>query len=175
IMAITTILVIGIKESANFTAAVVVLKVAVVCTFIALAGAFLLSHNFKPNYWHPFIPKNTGEFGTFGISGIFRGAGVIFFAYIGFDAVSTAAQEARDPQRTMPIGIIGSLVICTILYVAFAIVLTGMVSYRDMKGDAAPVATAIDLTPYPWLQMAVKLGIICGFTSVMLVLLYGQS
>src|SRR3954453_11874336 len=92
IWAITAILVIGIKESANFTAAVVVLKVAVVCMFIALASAFLISHHGQPNYWHPFIPPNTGEFGSFGISGIFRGAGVVFFAYIGFDAVSTAAQ-----------------------------------------------------------------------------------
>ncbi len=100
---------------------------------------------------------------------------VIFFAYIGFDAVSTAAQETHEPQRTMPIGIIGSLVICTILYVAFAVVLTGMVNYRAMHGDAAPVATAIDLTPFSWLKVMIKLGIICGFTSVILVMLLGQS
>jgi APA family basic amino acid/polyamine antiporter len=104
-----------------------------------------------------------------------RGAGVIFFAYIGFDAVSTAAQEAKNPQRDMAIGILGSLVICTVLYVAFAFVLTGVVNFHEMKGDAAPVATEIDRTSYGWLQVAVKLGIIGGFTSVLLVLLLGQS
>ena len=103
-----------------------------------------------------------------------RGAGVIFFAYIGFDAVSTAAQETRQPQRSMPIGILGSLAICTILYVAFAFVLTGMVNYAAMKGDATPVATAIDRTPYPWLHLLITFGILCGFTSVILVALLGQ-
>jgi basic amino acid/polyamine antiporter, APA family len=102
------------------------------------------------------------------------GAGTIFFAYIGFDAVSTAAQEARNPKRDMPIGIIGSLVICTVLYVLFSHVLTGMVSYKDL-GVAAPVAVAIDRTPYEWLKLLVKVGIIAGFTSVMLVMLLGQS
>src|SRR5205823_538753 len=110
---ITTILVIGIKESANFTTAIVILKVAVVCMFIALATAFLWSHAWQPNHWHPFIPPNTGERGHFGWSGILRGAGVVFFAYIGFDAVSTAAQEAKNPKKDMPLGILGSLVICT--------------------------------------------------------------
>jgi len=106
---------------------------------------------------------------------VVRAAGVIFFAYIGFDAVSTAAQEAREPQKNMPIGIIGSLIICTILYVLFAHVLTGMVNYQDFKGAAAPVALAIDKTPYLWLNKAVKLAIIAGFTSVILVMLLGQS
>ena len=104
-----------------------------------------------------------------------RAAGVIFFAYVGFDTVSTAAQESKNPKRDVPIGIIGSLVICTILYLAFSYVLTGMVNYQAMRGDAAPVATAINLTPYPWLQLLIKFGIICGFTSVILVLLLGQS
>src|SRR5690242_11043028 len=106
ILAITTILVIGIKESANFTTAIVILKVAVVCMFIALATLFLAEHAWKPNFWHPFIPPNTGTTGEFGWSGILRGAGVVFFAYIGFDAVSTAAQEARNPKKDMPIGIL---------------------------------------------------------------------
>src|SRR5262249_33968738 len=109
-----------------------------------------------------------------GISGIMAGAGTIFFAYIGFDAGSTAAQEARNPQKDMPVGIIGSLVICTILYVLFSVVLTGMVDYRDL-GVAAPVAVAIDKTPFLWLNKLVKLGIIAGFTSVILVMLLGQS
>ncbi len=103
-----------------------------------------------------------------------RAAGVIFFAYIGYDAVSTAAQEARRPQKDMPIGIIGSLAICTVLYVLFSIVLTGVVNYTEL-GGAAPVATAIDRTPYDWLKPLVKLAVICGFTSVILVMLLGQS
>jgi len=115
------------------------------------------------------------EPGHFGWSGIVRAAGVIFFAYIGFDAVSTAAQETKNPQRNMPIGIIGSLVICTILYVAFAFVMTGLANYKEFKGMAAPVAVAIAYTPYLWLQPLIKLGIIAGFTSVILVMLLGQS
>jgi len=160
----------GIRESAAVNAIIVVVKVTIVVVFIAVGAFFIHAGNYVP-----FIPPNAGPFGEFGWSGIMRGAGVIFFAYIGFDAVSTAAQETRQPQRTMPIGIIGSLAICTILYVAFALVLTGMVNYRAMHGDAAPVATAIDLTPFPWLQRMIKLGIICGFTSVILVMLLGQS
>jgi len=102
------------------------------------------------------------------------GAGTIFFAYIGFDAVSTAAQEARNPKRDMPIGIIGSLIVCTILYVLFSHVLTGMVNYKDL-GVAAPVAVAVDKAPYAWLKLLVKFGILCGFTSEILVMLLGQS
>ena len=117
IAVISAILVIGIKESANVTTAIVILKVAVVCLFIVLAAAFLIAHKGQPNYWHPFIPPNTGEPGHFGWSGILRGAGVVFFAYIGFDAVSTAAQEAKNPKKDMPFGILGSLIICTILYI----------------------------------------------------------
>ncbi|HNY39831.1 MAG TPA: amino acid permease, partial [Bryobacteraceae bacterium] len=122
----------------------------------------------------PYIPKNTGVSGEFGFSGILRAAGVVFFAFIGFDAVSTAAQEAKKPQRDMPIGIIGSLVVCTILYVLFAHVLTGIVNFKDLD-NAAPVAVAIDQTPYQWLKTAIKLAIIAGYTSVILVMLLGQS
>src|SRR5262249_10191461 len=118
---------------------------------------------------------NTGVFGEFGISGIMRGAAVIFFAYIGFDAVSTAAQEAKKPQRDMPIGIIGSLIVCTILYILFARVLTGMVPYRTFHGDAAPVVTVISLFPSNALQVAIYVGIIAGYSSVILVMLLGQS
>src|SRR5207249_6898371 len=122
----------------------------------------------------PFIPENTGKFGEFGWSGIMRAAAVIFFAYIGFDAVSTAAQEAKKPQRDMPIGIIGSLAICTVLYILFAHVLTGMVNYKTFHGDASPVATVVSLFP-TWMQGAIVIGIICGYSSVILVMLLGQS
>ncbi len=170
IIAISLLLMCGIQGSSRFNAVIVVLKVAIVLIFIAIGYSFINWANY-----HPFIPANTGKFGEYGISGIMRAAGVIFFAYIGFDTVSTAAQEARRPQRDIPIGIIGSLIICTLIYIAFAFILTGMVSYTAMKGDAAPVATAINLTPYPWLQVLIKVGIIAGFTSVILVLLLGQS
>ncbi len=170
IVLISILLMLGIKESANVNGVIVIVKLIVVLTFI-----FVGVHYIKTENYVPFIPPNTGTFGEFGISGIMRAAGVIFFAYIGFDTVSTAAQESRQPQKDVPIGIIGSLIICTILYLAFSSVLTGMVNYKAMKGDAAPVATAINLTPYPWLQMMVKFGIVSGFTSVILVLLLGQS
>jgi APA family basic amino acid/polyamine antiporter len=120
------------------------------------------------------VPQNTGVLGHFGWSGIVRAAGVVFFAFIGFDAVSTAAQETKNPQRNMPIGIIGSLVVCTILYVLFAWVLTGIVHYSEMN-NAAPVATAVDRTPFKWLATAIKLAIIAGYTSVILVMLLDQS
>ncbi len=170
IVVLSLLLMIGIQESARVNAAIVVVKLIVVVTFIAVGVHYINWNNYSP-----FIPPNTGKFGEFGISGIMRAAGIIFFAYIGFDTVSTAAQESRNPQRDVPIGIIGSLIICTILYLAFSFVLTGMVNYKAMKGDAAPVATAINLTPYPWLQFMIKFGIISGFTSVILVLLLGQS
>ncbi len=174
IWGITAILVIGIKESANFTAAIVILKVAVVCTFIALASWFLFSHNWQPNYWHPFIPPNTGEFGTFGISGIFRGAGVVFFAYIGFDAVSTAAQEAKNPKRDMPFGILGSLVICTVLYILVSGLLTHLVPYSQLNVPD-PVVVGMRVTGQQWATFMVELGAIGGLATVMLVMLLGQS
>jgi APA family basic amino acid/polyamine antiporter len=169
VVAISLLLMIGIQESARTNAVIVVIKVAVVVLFIGLGVWFV-----RPDNYEPFIPPNTGTFGEFGWSGIMRAAGVIFFAYIGFDAVSTAAQEAKRPQRDMPIGIIGSLVICTILYVAFAAVMTGLAHYTKLN-VAAPVAVAVDQTPYAWLSSAVKLAIIAGFTSVILVMLLGQS
>src|SRR5437016_10972739 len=149
IMDITTILVIGIKESANFTTAIVILKVAVVCLFIALATRFLSSHDWKPNFWHPFIPANTGVRGHFGWSGILRGAGVVFFAYIGFDAVSTAAQEAKNPKRDMPIGILVSLVICTVLYILVSGLLTRIVPYAQLNVPD-PVVVGMRATGHPW-------------------------
>ena len=174
IMVITTILVIGIKESANFTTAIVILKVAVVCMFIALATAFLASHGWKPNYWHPFIPPNTGVRGEFGWSGILRGAGVVFFAYIGFDAVSTAAQEAKNPKKDMPLGILGSLVICTILYILVSGLLTHLVPYTQLNVPD-PVVIGIRTTGHPWATFMVELGALAGLATVMLVMLLGQS
>ncbi|MGH9662826.1 MAG: amino acid permease, partial [Bryobacteraceae bacterium] len=169
IVAISLLLVIGIQESARANSIIVVIKVAVVLVFIGIGWLYINTANYTP-----FIPPNAGEFGKFGFSGIMAGAGTIFFAYIGFDAVSTAAQEARNPQKDMPTGIIGSLIVCTVLYILFSFILTGMVSYKDLN-VAAPVAVAIDKTPYLWLNKMVKLGIICGFTSVILVMLLGQS
>jgi basic amino acid/polyamine antiporter, APA family len=169
VAAVSLLLMIGIKESARTNAVIVVIKMSVVLVFIGLGWMFINRANYTP-----FIPPNLGEFGKFGLSGIMAGAGTIFFAYIGFDAVSTAAQEAKNPQKDMPVGIIGSLAICTVLYVLFAVILTGIVNYKDLN-VAAPVAVAIDRTPFPWLRTLVKLGIIAGFTSVILVMLLGQS
>jgi len=167
---ISVLLMIGISESARVNAVIVVIKVAIVIIVICIGYQYV-----NPANYTPFVPPNTGTFGEFGFSGVMRAAAVIFFAYIGFDAVSTAAQEARRPQRDMPIGIIGSLIICTILYILFARVLTGMVPYRKFHGDAAPVATVISLFPYAWLQIGIVVGIIAGYTSVILVMLLGQS
>jgi len=170
IVFISLLLMIGIKESAVVNDVIVVIKLLVVFSFIAVG-----IHYIKPSNYVPYIPPNTGNFGEFGISGIMRAAGIIFFAYIGFDTVSTAAQEAHNPQRDIPRGIIGSLFICTIIFIVFATVLTGMLNYKAMNGDPAPVATAINMTPYPWLKFMVKFGIIAGLTSVILVMLLGQS
>ncbi len=169
IIMISLLLMLGIKESARTNAVIVVIKLTVVAVFIGIGWRFITKSNYVP-----YIPPNTGVFGHFGLSGIAAGAATIFFAYIGFDAVSTAAQEAKNPQRDMPIGIIGSLAVCTVLYITFATILTGMVHYSKL-GVAAPVAVAIDITPYAWLKLLVKFGIIAGFTSVMLVMLLGQS
>ena len=170
IVAISLLLMRGISESARVNAVIVVIKVAVILAVIGFGIPYINTANYTP-----FIPPNDGTFGHFGYSGIMRAAGTIFFAYVGFDAVSTAAQETRNPSRDMPIGILGSLVVCSLAYVAFSFVLTGLVNYKAMLNDAAPVASAIDVTPYHWLKELVKFGIICGFTSVMLVLLLGQS
>lgn len=169
IILISLLLMIGIQESARVNSTIVVIKVSVVVLFIVAGWSYI-----KPANYVPFIPPNTGTFGEFGWTGIARAAGVVFFAFIGFDAVSTAAQETKNPQKSMPIGIIGSLVVCTILYVLFAHVLTGIVNYKDLN-TAAPVAVAIDQTPYVWLKSLIKFAIIAGYTSVILVMLLGQS
>ncbi|HTJ63288.1 MAG TPA: amino acid permease [Alphaproteobacteria bacterium] len=170
IVAISLLLMRGIGESARVNMAIVIIKVAIVIAVIVVGAFFVNTANYVP-----FIPENTGSFGEFGISGIFRAAGIIFFAYIGFDAISTTSQEAKNPQKDMVWGIMGSLVICTLLYIAFSLVLVGMVNYQALKGDSAPTATAIDMTPFPILKVLVKFGIVAGQTSVILVMLLGQS
>ncbi|MCW3128240.1 MAG: Amino acid transporter [Bacteroidetes bacterium] len=172
IIAMSFVLIKGTKESALTNALIVALKVSVVLVFIFLGWAYINPHNYD-NY----IPANTGKFGEFGWSGIIRAAAIIFFAYIGFDAVSTAAQEAKNPSRDMPIGILLSLGICTVLYILFAHVMTGLVPYTAFKGQdgIAPVAVAIAATPYVWLQQLVILAILAGYSSVIMVMLMGQS
>jgi APA family basic amino acid/polyamine antiporter len=175
IAVITALLVIGIRESANVNNVIVLIKVSIVLIFILAGIAYISPTNWvtPTNPDGSFIPPNLGHFGEFGWSGILRGAGVVFFAYIGFDAVSTAAQEARNPQKDMPIGIMGSLVICTILYVLVAIVLTGVVPYNKLNVPD-PIAVGIDALGMSWLAPMVKLGAIAGLSSVILVMLLGQ-
>ncbi len=165
---ITYVLVRGIKESANFNSIIVFLKISIILIFVG-AGLFFI----KPSLWHPFIPPNTGQPGFFGFSGIVRGAGIMFFAYLGFDAVSTAAQEAKNPRRDMPIGILGSLFACTAIYIVFSLVLTGVVPYTHLNVPA-PVAVAIDAMHLFWLSPLVKIAAIIGLMSVMMVQLIGQ-
>ncbi len=173
----------GTKESAFVNGVIVALKVAVVLVFIALGWQYI-----NPTNYTPYIPENTGNFGEFGFSGIVRAAAIVFFAYIGFDAVSTAAQEAKNPKRDMPIGILLSLLICTILYILFAHVMTGVANYQLFAGKdgIAPVAVAIDnmghpdangviVPDYPWLNKAIIVAILAGYSSVIMVMLMGQS
>ncbi len=173
----------GTKESAIVNSIIVGLKITVVLVFIFLGWKYINNDNYTP-----YIPDNSGNFGNFGFSGIIRAAAIVFFAYIGFDAVSTAAQEAKNPKRDMPWGILGSLAICTVLYILFAHVMTGVTSYTTFAGKdgIAPVAIAIDhmgttdaagvITPdYPWLNRAIVVAILAGYASVILVMLMGQS
>lgn len=168
ILAVTSLLIVGVKESAFVNNIIVVIKIAILLLFI-LAGVGYVN----TEHWHPFIPPNNGNFGEFGMSGILRGAGVIFFAYIGFDAVSTAAQEAKNPQRDMPIGILGSLAICTVLYIIVALILTGIVPYPQLNVPD-PVAVGVDAIGMTWLAPIVKIGAIGGLSSVILVMLLSQ-
>ena len=170
IAAITVLLIVGIKESASFNNIMVMIKVFVILLFIGIGFFFVNKAN-----WHPFIPENTGVWGHFGWSGILRGSAVIFFAYIGFDAVSTAAQEAKNPQRDMPIGILGSLGISTVLYILVAIVLTGIVSYTFLN-VADPIAVGVDAMGKGlfWLRPIIKIAAIAGLSSVILVMMLGQ-
>lgn len=160
---------VGIRQSSAFNTVIVAIKVTIVLLFIFFGVSYINSAN-----WHPFIPANEGP-GKYGWSGIMTASGVIFFAYIGFDAISTAAQETRNPQRDMPIGILGSLIVCTILYVVVALVLTGMVNYTELNVPA-PVALAIDkYAALKWMRLPVKLGALAGMTSVMLVMCLAQA
>jgi APA family basic amino acid/polyamine antiporter len=167
---LTMLLVVGIKESARFNNLIVYVKVTIVLLVIFFGFRYVNTAN-----WHPFIPENTGSFGSFGWSGILRGAGVIFFAYIGFDAVSTAAQEAKNPQRDLPIGILGSLAVCTVLYILMALVMTGVAHYTELNVPH-PVFVAIDKAgpALKWLGFLVNIGAIAGLASVVLVMLMGQ-
>jgi len=164
-------LTIGIRESANFNNVIVITKILVVLLFITFGVSFVTADNLKP-----FIPENTGTFGQYGWSGIFRASGIVFYAYIGFDAVSTVTQEVKNPQRDMPWGIIGSLIVCTILYVLVGFVMTGMVSY-ELLNTAAPIAVAVDSTgnALQWLRTPIKIGAIAGLSSVILVQFLGQT
>ena len=170
-LAVTVLLVIGVSESATVNNIIVAIKVTVIVLFIVVGAFFINSAN-----WHPFIPEPTGVENQFGISGVIRAATIVFFAYIGFEAVSTAGQEAKNPRKDMPIGILGSLIICTILYMLTAAVLTGVVSFTKLN-VAAPVATAVDTfgPGYAWLAKLIKIGAIAGLSSVVLVLMFGQT
>src|SRR6266853_447540 len=164
------VLVVGIRESARVNNYIVALKLAVIALGIVAGSAYSNKAN-----WHPFVPPNTGVFGKYGISGILRGAGLVFFAFIGFDAVSTAAQEAKNPQQDMPVGIIGSLLICTLLYIVVSAILTGLVPYATLD-VAHPVGFAVDAIPgLRWMGWLVNLGAVLGLASVVLVMLLGQS
>ncbi len=175
ILGVTTILIIGIKESANFNTGIVFVKLAAVLTFIAVALPFVLKHPAIAHAnWKVFLPPNSGTFGFYGWSGVLRGAGVVFFAYIGFDAVSTAAQEARNPQKDMPIGILGSLIVCTILYLVVSGLLTATV-HDSRLNIGAPVSLAIRETGVKWGSYVVNAGALAGLSTVMLVMLLGQS
>lgn len=185
VVLMSLVLIRGMSESAWVNGIIVVLKVSIVIVFIIIGFQYI-----RPENLTPLVPENTGSFGSFGWSGIIRAAAVVFFAYIGFDAVSTAAQETKDPKKSMPIGILGSLIICTILYIFFAYVMTGVAHYTMFNAgggsDLAPVAIAIKqmgpmgangiVTPaYPWLNTAIMIAILLGYSSVILVMLMGQS
>ena len=184
IAAVCSLLVLGVSESANINNIIVVIKIVVLLTFIAVGIQYI-----DPANWVPFIPEATGQPGQFGVGGIFRGAAIIFFAYVGFEAVSTAAAEAKNPSRDVPIGILGALVVCTIIYMAVAAVMTGVVPYLQLASPA-PVAVAIDRMGLEWadlplaaapggslnmISFLIKVGAVTGLSSVMLVLCYGQT
>ena len=169
VLLVTTLLALGIKKSANTNTVLVLVKVVVLVAFVIAGASYVRRANLTP-----FIPPNTGEFGHFGFSGVLRGAGVMFFAYIGFDAVSTAAQESKNPQRDLPIGILASLAICTVIFIAVAIVLIGIVPYGRLN-VADPLAVGIDATGLTWLRPLVKIGAVLGLFSTILVQMIGQT
>ncbi|KQR72308.1 amino acid permease [Pedobacter sp. Leaf176] len=170
VVLMTAILIRGTKGSAIVNGIIVFLKVGVVLVFIALGWQYI-----DPANYHPYIPENTGTFGHFGWSGVLRGAGLVFFVFIGFDAVAASAQETKNPSRDLPIGIIGSLLVCTVLFGLFGHVMTGLANYKEFANSGAPVAIAIEKTPYGWLSQAIILAILIGYTSVILIDLMAQS
>jgi len=185
IAAVCSLLVLGVSESASINNIIVMIKIVVLLTFIAVGIQYI-----NPANWVPFIPENTtGKFGEYGATGILRGASIIFFAYVGFEAVSTAAAEAKNPSKDVPVGILGALIVCTLIYMAVAAVMTGVVPYLELASPA-PVAVAIDRmglewadtpimtpdgTPLNLISFLIKVGAITGLSSVMLVLCYGQT
>ena len=166
---LTVLLMAGTRESSAVNNAMVAVKLSVVVLFVLLGVRHV-----DPAHWSPFVPPNTGGFGQFGPSGVLRGASVVFFAFLGFDTVATAAGDAVRPQRDVPIGLLASLAVCTVLYVLLALVLTGLVPYTELN-VAAPIAKGVDAVGMPWLAGAVKLGALCGLTTVVLVLLFAQA
>ena len=175
VLFVTAVLIIGIKESVTLTSVVVIVKICVLLVFIGLGANYIFGHRAEAvANWTPFLPANSGHYGDFGWSGIATAAGVIFFSYIGFDQVSTAAQESKNPVRDLPIGILGSLAICTVIYILVAGILTGLVKYTSLDAPA-PIAMGIEITGIRWGSTLVKLGAICGLSSAMVVTLLGQS
>ncbi len=181
VVVVTALLIIGVRESARTNAVMVAIKVTVV-VLVVVGGIWFI----MPHYWTPFIPPNTGTYGEYGFSGVLRGSAIIFFAYIGFDAVSTAAQEARNPQRDMPVGILGSLAVCTLLYMIVAGVMVGLVPYESLRNSAAPMIVALDAAlgrsttqaAIWWLRVMkglVEVGALAGMTSVVMVQMMAQS
>lgn len=168
VLVMATPLIFGIREAAAINSSIVVLKVIVLLVFVAFGASAVM-----PSNWVPFMPENEGGF-AYGWPGVFRAASVIFFAYLGFETVSTAAAEARNPQRDIPFGILGSLLVCTLLYIAVAVVLTGIVPYRALN-VADPLAVAVDVVGKPWLLLFVKIGAVVGLTSILLSTCYAQS
>lgn len=166
----TALLMRGTSEASKFNTVIVTIKLSVIACVIIACTPFVHMGNY-----HPFIPPNEGHFGAFGWSGIMRAAGLAFFAYLGFDIISTTAQDTRDPQRNIPIGMLGSQIICGLVYVVFSAILVGVVSYRTMADDPSPVATAMDTVHMPWLASLVKLGVTIGYLAVIYGLLLGQS
>ena len=169
VLAVAALLVKGIRESATANTVLVVIKATVLVVFVVAGASYVRAENL-----HPFIPPNTGEFGSFGFSGVMRATGIMFFAYIGFDAVSTAAQESKNPQRDLPIGILVSLAICTVIFIAVATVLIGIVPYGRLNVPA-PLAVGIDATGLTWLSPLIKVSALFGMFSTMLVTLLGQT
>jgi len=170
VAAVTALLYVGVTQSSFVNGVIVAIKVTVICLFVGFGIRYV-----SPEHWQPFIPDNTGVFGQFGWSGVFRAATIVFFAYIGFDAVATAAGETKNPQRNMPIGLLGSLAVCTLIYIIVCVVLTGLMPY-ELLGTDKPVATALE--PHPdlaWLKTAVEIGAIAGLSSVILVMALGMT